>query len=117
MRRSNLIIAAMVAFVVALGGTTPAASVKEVTFSLMAVTPAEVVIQPGDMVNWVNNDPMEHAVVSGTGPKMGGVPDGKFYSGIIAPGKSWERRFTEPGEYPYFCPVHVYMKGRVIVRR
>lgn len=71
-----------------------------------------VTIRVNDFVNWENADTAAHTVTSGT-PEEG--PDGIFDSSLFGPGKSFEYRFTEIGEYPYFCIVHPWMIGEVRV--
>ncbi len=83
--------------------------------------PPEVRIRAGGSVRW-RFASAGHNVVSGSG----GTPDGRFcspndqacaLSPLAPPGTSYERTFTEPGTYPYFCAPHVLlnMTGRVIV--
>ena len=43
------------------------------------------------------------------------TPGGRFDSGIMAPGATFEYTFTEAGEYPYFCLLHPNMVGTVSV--
>ncbi len=42
-------------------------------------------------------------------------PDGKFSSGILAPGDKFEVQFDTPGTFPYFCGVHNEEAGQVVV--
>ncbi len=66
----------------------------------------------GDTIFWKNADTAAHTVTSGT-PAEG--PDDIFDSGLFGPGKSFSYKFTEIGDYPYFCLVHPWMDGTVIV--
>ena len=92
--------------------------VKNVSFE-----PAKVVIEPGTTVKWVNRDPIDHDVTSGTavaGRKARKMektkfPDGEFRSRVFGKGKVFEHTFTEEGEYPYFCNLHPVMRGKVVV--
>lgn len=63
-------------------------------------------------VTWKNNDSAAHTVTSGEA-KTG--PDGKFDSSIIASGGTFSHKFDKLGEYPYFCVVHPWMTGTVLV--
>jgi len=65
-----------------------------------------------DTVVWKNADTAAHTVSSGT-PTEG--PDEIFDSGLFAPGKSFPHTFAAKGNYPYFCIVHPWMTGTVIV--
>ena len=69
-----------------------------------------------DEINVVNQDNVPHTITSGTDNKD---PDkGKLFdTNIINGGASGKISLAEvePGEYDYFCFVHEYMKGKLIV--
>ena len=74
--------------------------------------PSYLTILVGDTVNWVNNDVAAHTVTSGS-PQDG--PSGVFDSSLVMGGTVFPHTFEEPGTYPYFCLVHPWMVGSVIV--
>ena len=76
--------------------------------------PYDVTIDVGGEVTWTNDDTAAHTVTSGT-PESG--PDGFFDSGLFMAGSTFSVKFDgyEPGEYDYFCMVHPWMIGKVIV--
>jgi len=74
-------------------------------------TPTTVTIAAGGHVEWVNDDTMMHFATSGIAP----TPDGIFDSGMVNAGESWSYTFDEPGTYDYYCMVHAWMQGTVIV--
>ena len=81
--------------------------------------PYEVTIAVGGEVLWVNDD-AGHTVTAGDieGDKdLVGVdyPNG-FDSGFYTAGNTFSHKFDVAGEYPYFCQVHPWMKGIVIVK-
>lgn len=76
--------------------------------------PAEVTIDVGSEVIWTNDDTAAHTVTSGD-IKAGG-PDGNFDSGLFMSGATFSHMFEEEGEFPYFCLVHPWMQGIVIVQ-
>jgi predicted secreted protein with PEFG-CTERM motif len=76
--------------------------------------PHEAVIDVGSEVVWTNDDTAAHTVTSGD-IKAGG-PDGNFDSGLFMAGKTFSHKFEEAGEFPYFCLVHPWMQGVVIVQ-
>lgn len=93
-------------------------------------TPAEVWYDPpvlsvevGDKVTWVNDDREGHTVTSGEGAgrfewmdtKELGKPDGLFDSLRFAPDESWSYVFEEEGEFNYYCVVHPWMEGIILV--
>jgi len=76
----------------------------------------EIHILPGDTVEWSNADTEFHTVTSGISPDLGGEgPDGIFDSKLFSVGKSWSHKFTDEGSYPYFCTIHPWMVGIVVV--
>jgi predicted secreted protein with PEFG-CTERM motif len=74
--------------------------------------PNKVTVNPGDTVVWSNDDTAAHTVTSGT-PSDG--PDGNFDSSLFAAGTTFSNTFDTLGEYNYFCMVHPWMKGSVLV--
>jgi plastocyanin len=72
--------------------------------------PDNIIIGKGDTVRWVNSDNISHLL--GSMPFIG---EGGLSSPDIAPGKSWEYTFDEPGEYFYICFIHRAMIGKITV--
>ncbi len=75
-------------------------------------TSGKIQINALDSVRWENADTAAHTVTSGT-PDSG--PDGLFDSSLFAPGKDFEYQFKIGGNYDYFCLVHPWMTGVVMV--
>ena len=75
--------------------------------------PTTVTITAGGYVEWENTDNMMHFATSGDGATN--TPDGVFDSGMMNPGQSWSYTFDEAGSYDYYCMVHPWMVGTVIV--
>ena len=78
--------------------------------------PEELTAKKGDEVNVVNQDNVPHTITSGTGnndPNKGKL----FDTGIFNGGASAKISLADvnPGKYDYFCFVHEYMKGKLIV--
>jgi len=74
--------------------------------------PSTVVITAGGTVTWENTDTAAHTASSGT---AAGGPDGVFDSSLIMAGGSYSVTLDDEGAYPYFCMVHPWMQGTVIV--
>ena len=74
--------------------------------------PSTLNISAGTTVVWENNDAAAHLATSGT---PDGGPDGIFDSGMIMGGATYEYEFSETGEFDYYCLVHPWMIGTVIV--
>jgi len=79
-------------------------------------TTGEIHVLPGDSVNWKNADTAAHTITSGISPVLDGDGfDGNFDSGLFGPGSSFKQTFSDKGAYPYFCLVHPWMVGIVVV--
>jgi len=72
--------------------------------------PKSLPVKVNDVVTWINDDSSIHTVTSGAGTK-----DGLFDSGLIQIGKSFSFTFTKIGTFDYFCQVHPWMTGQVVV--
>lgn len=74
--------------------------------------PEKAVMAKGGEAIWTNNDNVAHTVTSGN-PRDG--PDGLFNSGLIIPGDTYSLQFDIAFEYDYFCLVHPWMSGTVVI--
>ena len=74
--------------------------------------PSPVVITVGGTVTWENTDTAAHTSSSGT---PAGGPDGVFDISLIMTGASFSHTFDSAGTFDYFCMVHPWMTGTVIV--
>ena len=79
----------------------------------------KLVIKAGDVVIWTNVGEIEHTVTSAKldrYPQGIMEPSGEFNSGYMKPGMSFAIKFTQKGEFPYFCIPHKgWMQGVIIV--
>ena len=77
-------------------------------------SPNPLNVAPGTTVTWKNTDTVSHYVTSGkpSDETTGTV----FDSGnLIKPGSTYQFTFANAGTYDYFCTVHPWMTGQVIV--
>jgi plastocyanin len=89
------------------------AGTPECSDSKTCFIPKKVVMKPGGEVIWTNNDVLAHTVTAGN-PEDG--PNGLFDSGLIMPNKSYSMKLDLPFEYEYFCLVHPWEQGTIIVK-
>ncbi len=76
-------------------------------------SPSPVKIKAGNSVRWSNDDSTLHTVTSGL-PNRGLI--GKLFdSKLLNPGKTFTYSFVKAGTFDYFCVLHPYMRGQVIV--
>ena len=70
--------------------------------------PPTIVVDVGDVVEWINKDLYIHTVTS--------TDNKTFNSGNIYPKKSWRYKAVKKGSFEYSCIPHPDMKGKLIVR-
>ena len=74
--------------------------------------PYETTISVGDKITWINDDSATHTVTSGS---ASAGSTGVFDSGLFMAGTTFEFTFDKAATYDYFCMVHPWMTGKVIV--
>ncbi len=121
------------AIVAGIGATTPAAFADphgiETADNDLAVpgcgetevgcyTPNTTTVNVGDVVTMTNTDATGiHTFTSGTVDGFAPSPDGIFDSGMLMkPGDSFEYTTDTAGEFPFYCTLHVWMQGVLIVQ-
>ena len=70
-------------------------------------SPPMLVVAPGTTVTWTNDDDSPHSVRE---------KDGKFKSAALDTDDTFLQAFAAPGEYEYFCSIHPYMTGKIVVK-
>ena len=75
-------------------------------------SPTTATISAGGTVTFSNTDTAPHTATSGT---AAGGPDGAFDTSLIMANASFDIILSDSGNYPYFCMVHPWMEGTVIV--
>lgn len=83
---------------------TPQGS-SQISIKNFAFNPAELSINKGATVIWINKDPTTHRI-SGNG----------FQSMDLTNSRSYSFTFNNSGTYDYICSIHPGMKGKVIVK-
>ena len=74
--------------------------------------PSSVTISAGGTVTFVNSDTAPHTATSGNATDG---PDGVWDSSLLMIDMSYSVTLDNPGTYDYFCMVHPWMQGIVIV--
>ena len=75
--------------------------------------PSEVTVDVGGEVTWSNDDTAAHTVTAGSAADG---PSGVFDSSLFMAGTTFSHKFDVEGEFPYFCMVHPWMSGLVVVQ-
>jgi len=79
-------------------------------------TPKTLTVDVGHTITMTNSDVNGvHTFTSGTVYGFTPSPDGEFDSGILMQGDSFEFISNIPDVYPYYCTLHVWMQGTIIV--
>ena len=80
-------------------------------------TPLTATVEVGGVVTMTNTDPTGvHTFTSGTVDGFAPSPDGTFDTGVLMSGDAFEWSPTEAGTVPYYCMLHTWMIGEIIVQ-
>ena len=102
-------------------GNSTAASGNEIDISPGSSAPSNakfyepptLTVPAGTTVTWKNTDSTLHTVTSGSAET--GVSGTEFDSSYLAGGKTFQHTFSSAGTFDYYCTLHPFMKGQVIV--
>ena len=83
------------------------AAANQITIENFAFKPANLTVQAGTKVTWVNRDSAPHTATS---------TDQRFNSNALDTGDQFSFVFNDKGDYPYFCALHPQMKGQITVK-
>ena len=75
--------------------------------------PETLTVSKGTTVTWTNEDTTLHTVTSGSAES--GNSGTEFDSSYLAAGKTFQHPFNTAGTFDYYCTLHPYMKGKVVV--
>ena len=89
------------------GSSEPGCEVTNLCF-----VPAIATANVGDKIIFLNGDDAPHTSTSGN-PTSG--PDGIWDSGLQQPGVDFVFMATTPGTFDYFCMVHPWMAGQLVI--
>jgi cytochrome c oxidase subunit 2 len=79
--------------------------------------PDTLTVKKGDKITVTNKDTLPHTVTSGTGPTDPSNAK-QFDTSIIEAGATADIQTSSlnAGQYPFFCSVHPYMTGKLVVQ-
>jgi hypothetical protein len=69
-------------------------------------SPGTTTVHVGDTITWTNAGPSPHTATAS---------NGSFDTGILKKGASASHTFTSPGTFAYYCSVHPFMHGTIVV--
>ena len=70
-------------------------------------SPSNLTVRVGDVVTWVNRDSVTHTVTD--------TSDRKAFDQVLSPGQRFSYQFNRRGVYVYYCVVHPWKGGEVVV--
>ncbi|MGD9535418.1 MAG: 6-bladed beta-propeller [Candidatus Nitrosocosmicus sp.] len=76
------------------------------------ISPRNLTVSEGTVINWLNKDSTYHQIVSGT-PDQG--PSNEFYGDYFGPGESYNITLQNPGNYDYYDPAWSHLYGSIVV--
>lgn len=88
---------------------TASAPTDEIAIDNFAFGPARLTIAAGTKITWVNHDEEPHTVNSVEKAVS-------FKSAALDTGDQFSFVFSQPGAYKYFCSIHPYMVGTIVVK-
>jgi plastocyanin len=106
MRKALLTATAVCALAGAGFAVASLSATKTVNIRSTGFVPRTVTVAGGDTVQWKNVDTVNHQVVAN---------NGSFASGLIAPNRTYSKRFDVPGTYGYRDALHPTLRGTVRV--
>jgi LPXTG-motif cell wall-anchored protein len=77
-----------------------------VTIADFHFAPGTTTVHAGDTITWTNNGPSPHTATAN---------NGSFNTGTLHPGQSASHVFTQAGTFTYFCSIHPFMHGTIVV--
>jgi LPXTG-motif cell wall-anchored protein len=83
-----------------------ASATRTVAMRNIEFKPRNITIDPGDTVQWRNEDPERHNALG---------ENGSFETPVIEDGETSSHTFSQKGSYPYFCSLHAGMEARITV--
>jgi plastocyanin len=82
---------------------------KTVLIQNFRFKPANITIKRGTRVRWINKDMHPHTATANNGRS--------FDSERLGKGQSYTHTFKSAGKKGYFCEIHPFMRGSVVVKR
>ena len=101
------VIGALLAFGTVAAQDATKKDANEITIDNFTFTPKELTVPVGTTVKWLNHDDIPHTIVE---------KKTTFRSKALDTDDSYSFTFTSAGTFDYFCGLHPYMVGQVIVK-
>ena len=93
-------------------GDSAAAPAGTVRIKDFLYDPEAVTVSVGAKLTFTNEDSAPHTATSGPSPDAEGV----FETGTLKKDQSTSVEVTKAGTFAYYCAIHPFMKGTVVVK-
>jgi amicyanin len=97
---------AIIVAVTTVGSHLAAAAEAQVTIDNFKFSPTPLKVPVGTTVTWVNRDDIPHTIV---------CPALNVRSHPLDTDDHFSYQFKQAGTYDYFCGIHPFMRGQVVV--
>jgi plastocyanin len=106
---ATALLAAAIPGLTAAGEAVMAAAASPTTINIenFKFAPGTLTVPAGTTVIWKNEDDSPHRI---------GDKTGMLKSAALDTDATFSHTFATPGEYPYICTLHPYMRGKIIVK-
>lgn len=109
---NHRLLAASIAAALSIGGLAPAGAADAPKAAIVHIknfmfVPATLSVPAGTKVTFVNDDDEPHTITA---------TNKSFDSEGLDTHATWAHTFAKAGSYTYFCELHPYMKGTLIVK-
>lgn len=96
----------------------PEPAVVTIVIDKAAFEPLKKPLLVGDVVEWVNNDVVDHTATENTKATKGteGAKDAKGWDVVVRVGRKARVEMKKPGKIDYICRFHPNMTGTIEVR-
>ncbi|WP_189308188.1 plastocyanin/azurin family copper-binding protein [Streptomyces albospinus] len=106
--RGPAVVAMAPASVAAQTTSTAPTAASHVAIAGFAYSPSTLTVSKGTTATWTNNDSAPHTVTSSG--------SGSLNSPVLRGGGSYTFTFKTAGTFSYYCNVHPFMHGTVVVK-
>ena len=88
--------------------TSTSSTAVHATIKNFAFIPSTIHVTAGQTIEWINEDAPPHNVIYVSGPEFRS-------SGRLRTGATFSVEVTQPGTIHYYCSIHPWMKGTIVV--
>ena len=90
----------------------------KIPLGVTGFSPAAQEIKKGASVTWINEDKRTHFLTAADPHRKepAKVADDLLIHQLLQPGGAFQMKFDLPGQYDFYCAIHMEMRGTITVR-